>query len=69
MQELVSVLIEIRDQLFELNNKIDNLTSSGTENISELVNAIENIKGDSGRNLTDIYSKLGSISTTLHMIG
>jgi hypothetical protein len=68
MQELSDILIEIRDQLIELNSKIDNLTVSGTDNTLELINAIENIKGDSGRNLTDLYSKLGSISTTLDLI-
>jgi hypothetical protein len=69
MQELSGILIEIRDQLIKLNNKIDKLTTSGTDNTSELTNAIENIKGGSGRNLTDLYSKLSDISITLDMTG
>jgi hypothetical protein len=68
MEELIDIMKEIRDQLVELNSKIDNLTSYGVyslsdipDGISEITNAIEGIKGEIGYDLTDIYNSLSNI--------
>lgn len=68
MDELLSVLTDIRDQLFELNSKIDSLTSFGVNDISDIVNAVNDIKGSVGYDLTDVCDKLDSIESSLGLI-
>ncbi|MBP2028757.1 prefoldin subunit 5 [Acetoanaerobium pronyense] len=68
MKELVDVLLEIRNQLEELNSKIDGLTSSGTTSLDEVVNAIEDLKNNNGYELGDIKTKLAFIDTAVDSI-
>ncbi len=56
-----------RDQLVDLNEKVDNLTLSGTYNISDIVDAVKDVKGPISYDLTDIYNKLDSIDTQIMM--
>jgi hypothetical protein len=68
MDELVTIMSEIRDQLVELNNKIDNLTSYGINDISNIVNAVEGIKDNSGYDLSDVCNRLDQIDSSLSFI-
>jgi hypothetical protein len=68
MDELITIMGEIRDQLEELNNKIDSLTSFGLNDISDIVSAVEGIKGSTGYDLTDVCSKLDQIDFSLSTI-
>lgn len=65
MDELLSVLMEIRDKLDELNNKIDIITGYGSDGISSIVSAIEDIRGGGGYDLTDVCDKLETIDASL----
>ena len=65
MEQILSVLTEIRDQLVELNSKIDDLTGNGTNNITDVVNVIDGIKGAAGYDLTDIYNQLDTIDSSI----
>ena len=60
MDELISILTDIRDQLVDLNNKIDTLTGCGTNSISDICGKLEDIESS----LEDINSSLGSIDMT-----
>ena len=68
MEELIMIMSEIRDQLVELNNKIDNLTSYGMNDISDIVNAVEGIKDNSGSDLSDVCNRLDQIDSSLGFI-
>lgn len=68
MDELIAIMGEIRDQLVELNSKIDNLTSCGSNDISDIINAVEGIKGETGYDLTDVCHKLDTIDSSLSTI-
>lgn len=68
MDELISIMGEIRDLLAELNNKFDSLTSYGLNDISAVITAVEGIKGASSYDLTDVYNKLDQIDTSLSSI-
>lgn len=68
MEELLAVMIDIRDQLIELNSKMDNLTNCGSSDISDIVNAVEEIKGTTGYDLTDVCNKLDQIDVSLGTI-
>jgi hypothetical protein len=68
VDELLSVLIEIRDQLFELNSKIDKLTGFGKNDLSDIVTAVDNIRGDAGYDLTDVCDKLADVCDKLDVI-
>jgi hypothetical protein len=68
MDELITIMGEIRDQLAELNNKIDNLTGCGSNNISDIVRVVEEIKGSTGYDLTDVCNKLDMIDLSLSSI-
>lgn len=61
MEELISVMMEIRDQLIELNSKMDVLTECGSNSLSDITEAIEGIKGSAGYDLSDIHSSIDSI--------
>jgi len=65
VEELLSVLIEIRDQLFELNSKINNLTGFGSNDLSDIVTAVDNIRGGTGYDLADVCQKLDAIDLTI----
>jgi len=67
MNELVSILEDIRDQLAHLNDRIDSLTGCGCHNISDIVEAMESIKGV-GYDLSDVCSRLDSIDSSLSSI-
>ncbi len=43
MEELVAILTDIRDQLVELNNRIDQLTGYGSGNISDVCDKLEDV--------------------------
>lgn len=62
MNELLSIVMEIRDLLVSLNSKIDNLTEHGIYSISDIVNEVNSIKGSTGYDLTDIHKSLDSFS-------
>jgi hypothetical protein len=66
MDQLLTVLTEIRDQLTELNSKIEDLTCHGTSNLSDIVAAVDGIKG--GYDLSDIHSQLSVIDSSLGSI-
>lgn len=72
MEELVSVLEEIRDQLVSLNEKVDKLTVYETTDLDDVKNgiieAISSIMGSSGYDLTDIYNELSTLETELSSI-
>lgn len=68
MEELVSIMSEIRDQLIELNSKIDNLTSYGINDISNIINAVEGIKDNLGSDLSDVCNRLDQIDSSLGFI-
>ena len=68
MEELISVMLEIRDQLIELNSKMDVLTGYGSNDLSVITDAIEDIKGPTGYDLTDIHSCLSDIELSLSSI-
>ncbi|RNC29236.1 MAG: hypothetical protein AWM53_00885 [Candidatus Dichloromethanomonas elyunquensis] len=61
MEELLSVMMEIRDQLIELNSKMDVLTGGGLNSISDITEAIESVKGPAGYDLSDVHSSIESI--------
>lgn len=61
MEELITVMTEIRDQLIELNLKMDVLTGGGSNSLSDIIEAIESIKGPAGYDLSDIHSSIESI--------
>jgi hypothetical protein len=54
VDELISILTDIRDQLAELNNKIDALTGYGAYSISDIFGKLD-----------DINSSLGTIDMTI----
>ena len=66
MDELLSVLGEIRDQLIDLNNKVDRLT--GIYDVSDIIDAINDIKGSTGYNLTDIHEKVESVTSAVEKV-
>ncbi|AFQ42438.1 hypothetical protein [Desulfosporosinus meridiei] len=68
MDELIAIMSEIRDQLVELNSKIDSLTGYGINDISDIINAVDGIKGALGYDLTDVCSKLDQIDSSLGSI-
>ncbi|MDD4495626.1 MAG: hypothetical protein PHV32_15025 [Eubacteriales bacterium] len=68
MEELISVMMEIRDQLIELNSKMDVLTGGGSSSLSDIIEAIESIKGPAGYDLTDIHSSLSNVESSLSSI-
>jgi hypothetical protein len=61
VEELISVMMEIRDQLIELNSKMDVLTGGGLSSLSDIIEAIESIKGPAGYDLSDLHSSIESI--------
>lgn len=63
MDELISILTDIRDQLADLNKKIDTLTGYGTDSISDISGKLEDIESS----LEDINSSLGTIDMTIMM--
>lgn len=68
MEELISVMMEIRDQLVELNLKMDVLTGYGSNSLSDITEAVDSIKGSTGYDLTDIHSSLSNIESSLSSI-
>lgn len=68
MEELISIMMEIRDQLIELNSKMDVLTGYESNSLSDITEAIESIKGSTGYDLTDIHSSLSNIESSLSSI-
>lgn len=62
MDELVSIMEEIRDLLSELNQKIDRLTDYNTNQISDIIASIENLMGFSKVDLADISNKLDALN-------
>lgn len=69
MEDMLALLIEIRDQLIALNEKFDSLTLSGTYNIADITQEISNgadkITGPIGYNLDDIFNQVSSMDTKL----
>lgn len=68
MEELIAVMGEIRDQLAELNNKIDVITGFGSNDITDIVESVRDIKGAIGYDLTDVCEKLDEIKLSLSTI-
>jgi len=68
MDELVSIMQEIRDQLIELNIKVDSLYNNDTRSLSDVIEAIEELKGDNGNSLTDVCNALSIIDSSLEAI-
>lgn len=64
MEELISILTDIRDQLADLNNKIDTLTGHGKYSILDICGKLEDLDSS----LEDINSALGTIDATLTMM-
>lgn len=70
MDELISILTEIRDQLADLNNKIDALTGYGTDNISDICGKLDDVNSsleNVNSSLEDVNSGLSTIDMTLMM--
>lgn len=63
MDELISILTDIRDQLADLNNKIDALTGYGTDNISDICGKLDDVNSS----LENVNSSLSTIDMTLMM--
>lgn len=63
MDELISILTDIRDQLADLNNKIDALTGYGTDNISDICGKLDDVNSS----LENVNSGLSTIDMTLMM--
>lgn len=68
MEELVSVMMEIRDQLIELNSKMDVLTGHGSNSLSDITEAIESIKGSAGYDSLIFIRQLRASRAQLDMI-
>jgi len=81
LEDLIEVLKEIRDGIYQLNGRVDNINDSLSElkgygvynSLSDIHDQLEKvaqeIKGDSlYNNLSDVCNKLDDISSALHSI-
>jgi|GEM_PF-4742999 len=70
MDELISVLMDIKEQLVNLNNKIDTLTGYGADSISDICGKLNDIDFSLNiinSSLDTIDSSLGTIDMTITM--
>lgn len=68
MEELLQILIEIKNELVDMNLKLDTLTDYGTESLGNINASIEGIKGNTKYDLTDIHGSLDNIESALSII-
>ena len=67
MEELISVMAEIRDLLVSIDSKLDDIRGLGINSIDDICDKLDDIRGSGLSSLDDVYSKLADIDMTIDL--
>lgn len=67
MNELISVMEEIRDLLSSIDDKLEGICGLGVNSIDDVCDKLDDIRGTGLYSLNDIYSKLADIDMTIDL--
>lgn len=66
MNELISVMEEIRDLLTSIDEKLDDIRGSGINSMDNICGNLDDIRGTGINSLDDVCSKLDCIDMTIY---
>ena len=67
VDELISVMEEIRDLLTSIDEKLDDIRGSGINSIDDICGKLDDIRGIGINSLDDVCSKLDDIDMTINL--
>ena len=65
MDELISVMEEIRDLLNDIDSKLDDIRGNGLSSISDVCDKLDDIRGSGLYSIEDVCSKLDNVETAI----
>lgn len=68
MNELLMVMVEIRDLLISIDGKLDAIRGSGLNSIDDVCNELATIRGTGINSIDDVCNKLDNIDLSITLI-
>ena len=68
MNELLMVMVEIRDLLISIDGKLDDIRGSGLNSIDDVCNELATIRGTGINSIDDVCNKLDNIDLSITLI-
>ena len=67
MEELISVMAEIRDLLIDIDEKLSDIRGAGTSSIDDVCNKLDDIRGTGINSIDDVCNRLDTIDFTINL--